>query len=100
MSSPFFVVVYTSLFFLIVIYLFVCSFIAIYTDSFRQTLIEEGYPSSKDRWKLKDYIKWFTGWVPRKILPMKFKNYVDGKEFRGDLSDGQVEDDDGDDTQD
>lgn len=48
--SEFWTVLYTSVFFLIVIYLFVCSFIAIYSDTYRQTLLTEGYPTSKDRW--------------------------------------------------
>lgn len=72
-------ILYMTIFFLIMIYLIISTFIAIYADSYRLTILAEGYPddseNQKDDWsisalkiKFKKFLIWTVGWLPSTLL--------------------------------
>lgn len=66
-------------------FIFVASFMAIFIDSFRQTVQAMGYPSdfqAEAAWEYKDYLQWMIEWVPR---PRKKKAIVDDEEEEEEL---------------
>lgn len=64
-------IIYMAIFFLILIYLIISMFIAIYADSYRLTILAEGYPdekSSKSNFSWKTLLSWLIGFLPQSAL--------------------------------
>ena len=76
-------VIYVVIVTLVIIYLLISSFIAVYTDAYIRTIMVEGYPEEEDyrrlnktgdasfrssKWTVRDAIKWMLDLVPNKWL--------------------------------
>ena len=67
--------IYIIVFFFAIIYFLLMLFIGIFTESFRLTMLQLGYDSRRNKWTYQEYILWFCGFCPDRLLRRWKKNY-------------------------